>query len=78
MLIRKWQNWRLYDFFKNDKFPVLHLELWIKNEITSGTDYVFNSRAGGGDTLGITLIQTTTTGYIISNSYNTQYGPDYL
>ena len=46
------------------------VSIWIKNEITSGTDYVFNSRAGGGDTLGITLIQTTTTGYIISNSYN--------
>ncbi len=46
------------------------VSIWIKNEITSGTDYVFNSRAGGGTSLGITLIQTTTAGYIISNSHN--------
>jgi len=46
------------------------VSVWIKNEITSGTDYVFNSRSGGYLANGITLIQTTTTGYITSNSYS--------
>ena len=46
------------------------VSVWIKNEITSGTDYVFNSRAGGYLANGITLIQTPTTGYITSNSYS--------
>ncbi len=54
------------------------VSIWIKNEITSGTDYVFNSRAGGGTTNGITLIQTTTSGYIINNSNGCKIATGYL
>ena len=48
------------------------VSVWIKNEITSGTDYVFNSRNGGYLANGITLIQrhSDSTGYITSNSYS--------
>jgi len=48
------------------------VSMWIKNEISSGTDYIINSRTGGYLTNGISLIQTTTTGYIYSNSDNSK------